>query len=203
MKKIFLLSALLVLTTVVMKAQNPAGCQHGNAGGHEMMKQCGSGHCLDMIPGLTEDQKKQIKTKGIAMHKEIAVIESQINEKKAHLNTLELADSPDMAAIGKTVDEMMVLKAELMKKKIAHHQEIRKMLNDEQKMVFDKHCGQGKCKGKKGHGSSCCGGGAQHHGQSGCCSGQNTGNSMGCGNHGAGSGCGSQGSGSGCKGTGK
>lgn len=194
MKKTFLLAALLIMTTAVMKAQTPSGCQHGKAGGNEMMKQCGPGHCLDMLPGLTEDQKKQIKTKGIAMHKEMAVIESQIKEKKAHLNTLELADSPDMAAIGKTVDEMMVLKGELMKKKIAHHQEIRKMLNDEQKMIFDNHCNKGKCKGKKGHGSSCCGSGSQQHGQSGCCSGQTTGKSSGCGSHG---------SASGCKGTGK
>lgn len=187
MNKIFLMTVLMVMTTAVMNAQNPSGCQ-GKGGGQEMMKQGGPGHCLDMIPGLTEDQKKQIKTKGITLHKEMALIESQINEKKAHLNTLELADSPDMAAIGKTIDEMMVLKGELMKKKVAHHQEIRKMLNDEQKMIFDSHCGKNKHKGKKGHGASCCSSGTTKHGSS-CCGSGTTQKAAGCGSHGTSSGC--------------
>ncbi len=183
MKKIALLSGIILMFVSVMFAQPHTGGQQGKEANTEAVApDCGPGHCLNMLPGLTEDQKKQIMAKGMAFHKELALIDAQIDEKKAHLKVLEIAEAPDMAAIGKTIDEMMVLKGDIMKKKIAHHQEIRKMLNDEQKMIFDQHmsknCGGKKCKGK-------CGG---------------MGMGSGCGNMGMGSCCGNMGMGQNCGG---
>lgn len=173
MKKITLLSGIILMFVSVMFAQPHSGCQQGKGVNTEVVAKEGPGHCLDMLPGLTEDQKKQIMAKGMAFHKEVALIDAQVDEKKAHLKVLEISDAPDIAAIGKTIDEMMVLKGDIMKKKIAHHQEVRKMLNDEQKMIFDrmsKNCGGKKCKGKcggMGMGQNC---GGMNHGKN-CCSG--------------------------------
>jgi len=192
------------MTLSVMVAQQHTGCQQGKNSETAVVKADGPGHCLDQIPGLTEEQKKQIKAMAMAFHKELALIDAQIDEKKAHLKTLELAETPDMAAIGKTIDEMMVLKGDIMKKKIAHHQEIRKMLNDEQKVFFDQHMNK-KCKGKKGKGKGCgdmnmghnCGSMGMGHGNGDqkCC-GDGQMKSTGC------SGQGAQ-TGPGCKGAGK
>ena len=46
-------------------AQPHAGCHGGKSVDNEvsMKHDGGPGHCLDMLPGLTEDQKKQIKVK--------------------------------------------------------------------------------------------------------------------------------------------
>ena len=52
-----------------------------------------------------------------------------------------------MNAINKTIDEISVLKNTMMKKREAHKQEIRKILNDEQRLFFDAHSekrGEGK-----------------------------------------------------------
>lgn len=195
MKKIVLLTGIMLLMVSVMSAQHPGGCQGGKTAEKGVTVQNeGPGHCLDMLPGLTDDQKKQIKAKGVTLHKELNYLEAQIKEKKAHIRTLELAPDPDLTALNKTIDEMMVLKGDIIKKKTAHHQEIRKMLNDEQKMIFDQHMGHSKCKGKgkKGHGSNCCEDGAMKG--PGC--GSQSGAGSGCGTHGAGAG-------SGCKGAGK
>ena len=62
---------------------------------------------------------------------------NKVNEKKAQLKTLEGLDKPDMAAINKSIDEVTTLRAEMMKSQAAFHQDIRKLLNDEQKIEFN------------------------------------------------------------------
>lgn len=97
------------------------------------------------IKGLTEDQKQKIDKMKTPHQKEMMQIKNLIGEKKAHLKTLETADNADLNAINKTIEEMGVLKTDMMKKKAAHKQEIRKILNDEQRLQFDlKHSREGK-----------------------------------------------------------
>ena len=84
-------------------------------------------------------------------------IDNQIREKKAHLNTLRTADKPDMNQINSTVEEIGKLKIEKAKIHEASHQEIRKVLTDEQRLQFDKKGGH---YGKKHHGKQ-----PQHHPQ--------------------------------------
>jgi hypothetical protein len=58
-----------------------------------------------------------------------------------------------MTAINKTIDEISVLKTTIAKKREAHKQEVRKLLNDEQRLFFDANAG------KRGQGKG------MHHGQ--------------------------------------
>ena len=105
--------------------------------------------------------------------KEITPLKNELTEKKAHLKTLESAEKPDKDAINKTIDEIYLLKAEVTKKQSAFRQDVRKLLNDEQKIIFDMHQskGMGKCK-SKGNGK------CQGMGNDPCCG---QGSNMGCG----------------------
>lgn len=105
------------------------------------------------IPNLTDEQQKKIDALTIPHRKEMQVLRAQMKEKQAHLETLRIADNADMTAINKTIDEISVLKTTMMKKREAHKQEIRKILTDEQRLIFDANAG------KRGEGKG------MHHGQ--------------------------------------
>jgi Spy/CpxP family protein refolding chaperone len=113
------------------------------------------------LPGLTEDQKTQIEKLRITHMKEMQTAKNLVAENRARYQTLMTADKPDMTAINKNIDEYSALKGDMMKKQAAHRQEIRKLLNDEQRLIFDSrqsHDGKGMKnggtmgRGKMGHG---------------------------------------------------
>ncbi|MBI5542047.1 MAG: Spy/CpxP family protein refolding chaperone, partial [Bacteroidia bacterium] len=135
----------------------------------ETAHNCDKGECVKGITDLTDVQKQKIDGLCLAHKKEMTGIKNQINEKRAHLKTLQAADKADMTAINKTIDEISALNAEQMKKGAANKQSIRDLLTEKQKIIFDanggKHGGAGcshgaaagdsKCSKQQG-GKSCC-----------------------------------------------
>lgn len=89
------------------------------------------------IPNLTEDQKTQIDKLRMDHQKKVRLMHANLQEKRARLNVLRLADNPDMQQINKTIDEIAVYQADLMKEREAHRMAIRSQLNDEQKAWFE------------------------------------------------------------------
>jgi Spy/CpxP family protein refolding chaperone len=83
-------------------------------------------------------------------HKDAIQLRNVVAEKKAHLRTLSLVEKPDQTQIDKTIDEMMAIQAQIMKKRSLHQQEIRSLLTEEQRMAFDmkKEMRKEKKKGK-------------------------------------------------------
>ena len=98
----------------------------------------------NMIPKLTNDQKAKIQEFRVAHMKEFTPLQNSIKEKQAHLNTLTSADKPDMNEVNKTIDEISKLKADLMKLRVAHQNQIRNILTDEQKVYFNAHIASGR-----------------------------------------------------------
>lgn len=154
-------------TTDAKPEANKSCCKKGDIGNK----------CMQNIPDLTEQQVQKIEELCLSTKKEINGIKNQMGEKQAHLKTLQDADKADMAAINKTIDEISVLKADMMKKHEATRQSIRNLLTEKQKTVFDSKP-MGGCNGGEGgekyrnHGqnkSSCSGGGQGEH----KCGGQN------------------------------
>jgi Spy/CpxP family protein refolding chaperone len=145
---------------------------------------CKGQGCMKGIPDLTDQQKQKIEELCLATKKEMNGIKNLMGEKQAHLKTLQDADKADMVAINKTIDEISVLKADMMKKHEATRQTVRGLLTDKQKTIFDsnpKGCcaggeGEEKCgkHGNQGKGGSCCPGGGQGSGDH-KCGGQNGG----------------------------
>lgn len=126
----------------------------------------GKGKCKN-LPGLTEEQSKKIDALKTTHLKEMMPLKNQMDEKKAQLKTLTTGDKVDMATVNKKIDEIGALKTDMMKKREAHRQEVRKILNDEQRLMFDMHHGKmGRGHGKghgNGHGKGM--GGKQMHGK--------------------------------------
>ena len=91
------------------------------------------------IPDLTEDQEEQIQTLRTDHLKAILPMRNELAEMNARLQTLSTADNVDMSQINGLIEEMGALKMQMMKAGAAHRQEIRKLLTDEQRVVFDSH----------------------------------------------------------------
>lgn len=109
----------------------------------ENIKTCKKDHNCDkngplgFIPNLTEEQKSKIKELHLNLKKEVILLKNQIGEKEAHLKTITMVDKVDMGEVNKTIDETYALKASLAKKRSAFHQEVRALLNNEQRIIFD------------------------------------------------------------------
>jgi Spy/CpxP family protein refolding chaperone len=110
------------------------------------------------LPGITPEQTKKMDDLRIAHMKDVTPLKKQIDEKKARINTLMVADKADMAAINLVIDEMGNIKAQMLKKKAQFHQDIRAILTNDQKVLFDAKsdifeegcCGGGMQQGEKG-----------------------------------------------------
>lgn len=125
------------------------------------------------IPNLSEEQMNGIKASRLELMKKNQPIENEIGELQARLKTLQSAPKADMNAINKVIDQISDKKAQLAKNMAAHEQEVRKLLNDEQRLFFDQHRKNGpqgpgpnmnnNCKGPDCKGNGKCG----MHGQKG------------------------------------
>ena len=118
------------------KQQNPQArmLQQGN------QNQRGAGPEL-RIPNLTEEQKTQIHQ--IRTSGQIAAlpVKNQLREKKAKLITLTTADKYDAKAVNAVVDDISKLEKTIMLFQIEHKQQIRSVLTEEQRIVFDSFAG--------------------------------------------------------------
>lgn len=150
----------MIIAIIALSAGNTAAQDAKSGGCHgKTMPACqskddGVPPGVAMLPGLTDDQKTKFKALKLAHMKEMMPLKNQMGEKKAKMKSLMTVDKPDMTAINALIDEMALLHAEMMKKKAAHKQEMRKIMNDEQRLIFDMHsgkdcCGEGHGGGKK------------------------------------------------------
>lgn len=114
---------------------------------------------MQVLPDLTDEQKEKIKELRLGLMKEALPIRNQIAENWAKLKTISTADPVDMKAIDKLIDENSILQASLKKEKAANHQEVRKLLTDEQRIVFDSRAGRGDRFGRRNFMKGNCRGG--------------------------------------------
>src|SRR6476659_7419412 len=78
------------------------------------------------IPNLTEDQKTKIKAQQVAFGKEALPLTTQLEEKRAHLRTLQTAQGYDANAVNAAIDDISKTQSQLMKKQAANRESIRK-----------------------------------------------------------------------------
>lgn len=136
MKKtiMLLIAASFVLSTGIAYAQCPKN------EGKDKLPMHGEktpGHM--MIPDLTDSQKDKMETLRLDHMKAIQPLHNEIGEKQARLRTLQTADKVSMPEIDKVIEDIGQTRTEIMKLKAAHHQEIRSLLTDEQRVFFDAH----------------------------------------------------------------
>ena len=99
------------------------------------------------IPNLSDEQKDQIKKLHLAHMKEVQPLRNEMMELKARFHTISTVENPDNNEINKNIDARTALMNKLMKSKASHHQAVRKLLNEEQKMFFDNRPNKGRNQG--------------------------------------------------------
>jgi Spy/CpxP family protein refolding chaperone len=140
------LIALMLLFATVISAQpnagsnGPKGDQRGKRGNMEQ------GDCLrqdrmEAYLELSDEQKTSIEALKLTHQKKMLPLKNELNEKKARMKTLQTAETPDMKAINSLIDEMGAIKTKIAKEKATQHQDIRKLLTEEQRIKFDLHAG--------------------------------------------------------------
>jgi Spy/CpxP family protein refolding chaperone len=132
----------------------------------------GSGSCEKAcgIPDLTPEQTAKIQKLRIDHQKTILALQPDLKTKRLELRQM-MMEGADQKKLEAKIDELAKAGADFQKKRLAHRNEIRSLLTDEQKKIFNQTCssldcgaasGQGRC------GASGCGdhrgGSKEHHG---------------------------------------
>ena len=156
MKRTILSRSLLIIMmiaamgmTINVSAQGPG---HGRSQAQKASKASAEMRMKVMLPDLTDDQVAKIKALRLEMLKQLNPIKAKMREKQAHLQSLSIAEKPDMAAINKTIDEIGALKIQMMKIHAKFRQDMRTLLTEDQRVIFDSKAGMRMGKGMKGHG---------------------------------------------------
>lgn len=134
---------LLMTFSVMMYAQAGPGPMH------KMIKMTGPqrcGGCAGMT-GLTEEQKEKIESMKVELQKSLNPVKSELSVAAAELKKLMIADNTNQSAIDKKVEEIGKLRTDMQKLEVTNQLKIRKLLNDEQKVAFDKRILEGDCNG--------------------------------------------------------
>lgn len=146
MKKLILLATLaLGLTFSAAIAQPGPGMGNGQKGQRwqgRNFDRPGMGRGM-MLPDLTEDQQSKIEDLRISFYKSVKPTKDKLAELRVKMHTLKTAEKVDMGDINDLIDEMGALKIKVAKMQAAHHQKIRELLTEKQRIIFDQHKGRG------------------------------------------------------------
>jgi len=135
MRKQFFLPIILILAAVLLaSAAAPAFAQEKQKIEKRVTRMEGE---RGGIPGLTAEQKEQIKKIRLETQKAMLPLQSQIEVKAAELKSLLVSDNPAAGAVNAKLDEIGSLRTQVQKKRVAQELEIRKLLTPEQRVSFD------------------------------------------------------------------
>ncbi len=126
---------MLIPALTIAQPQNRQG-QRGNP---EAVRPNRPERMVDQLPDLSDTQKDQMKMIHQQVAEQMIPLNNQINEKEARLQTLQTTAVSDMKAINQGIDELSKLKAQSIKLRAKAHQDIRKLLTDEQRVMLDNH----------------------------------------------------------------
>lgn len=129
---VIVLTGLLMISTVALGQRGRSMRGPGRIANDRSMHQP-----CQWIPNLTDQQQEQIQALRTDQVKEMTDYRNQLNEKRARLRTLETKDDPNMEAINQVIGEMGAIRTTMQKARASHRQEVRKLLNEEQRAFYD------------------------------------------------------------------
>ncbi len=145
-----LLSGGMAMTTGVAAEQGMMG-MHGK--GMQGMHGKGMGHgggAHSWKSTLSDDQQKQYAKIKLDFKKKVLPIKAKIKQAKIEKALLMTTDKPDQKAINKKIDEILKLKGQKMRLKTEYKLNVRKILNEEQRVQFDLYLLKKASHGKRG-----------------------------------------------------
>ncbi len=138
MKKSSLIKSVLLVAVVLITMGHTLKAQREfrqNRGMNDERLQCP--RISQNVPDLTEDQKIKMREIKTVHMKNMLKYKSELEEKNARLKSLQTADDVDMDKIYKVIDDIGSIETKMAKERADLHQEIRTILNDEQRIYFD------------------------------------------------------------------
>jgi Spy/CpxP family protein refolding chaperone len=90
-----------------------------------------------LLPDLSDSLNARIDSIRLKNREDVLPVQNRLREKRAHLQTLATAKNVDMEAINQTIADISSLKTQIAKKRIASFENIRHLLNDRQRIMFD------------------------------------------------------------------
>ncbi|MCJ7586290.1 MAG: Spy/CpxP family protein refolding chaperone [Candidatus Aminicenantes bacterium] len=107
--------------------------------------------CLEESLSLNGAQKKCLKDIRLSFGREAETVQARMREKRKALVDEIKSDTPDLAAVGKLIEEISGLQAEIQKMAVSHLFEEKQLLTPEQKEIFFRLFENHVCpEGKKG-----------------------------------------------------
>lgn len=152
MKRRFNLT-ILALATLLIAGTGTTMAQKFNRGegprqGQRQINRPERGEGRLSILDLSDEQQTQMTVLRAEHQKKMRYETSLIREKEAHLQTVLNAEVRDEKAINKTIDEISMAKGNLLKKKLANHEEMKSILTKEQAAKLDATQGMGRMSGE-------------------------------------------------------
>ena len=146
-------AALIFTLPLPAQKEGPGTCQ----------KACG-------LSDLSAEQTAKIQKLRIDHQKTVLALQTDLKTKRLELRQM-MMEGADQKKLEAKIDELARVGAEIQKKRLAHRNDIRSLLTDEQKKVFNQKCSGLDCGAAFGHGwcgAGGCGdhqaGGKEHHG---------------------------------------
>ncbi|MBN1348993.1 Spy/CpxP family protein refolding chaperone [candidate division KSB1 bacterium] len=130
MKRITLLSAIIALVII-----GSVFAQQGRW--HAKQAMSGKANFCDRIPDLTDEQRAKIEDLRLKFQEVRAPERIKMQKMRLELKELMIAKNPNQKAIDTKIDEIGKKRTEMQKQHVAHRLEIRNLLTDKQKAVFD------------------------------------------------------------------
>lgn len=153
--KSFTLAALALALSLNLNAQqrfNNPDCPRGNQQVQNMRGNPGVMHQqLITTLDLSNDQQEQIQSIHLNGQKEMLPLRTTLQQKRAELRTLSIGDNYDQAKAAKLAEEIGDLHTQMLTKRTSHQQQIKEVLNEEQRIKFDTfHMNRGNRMGMQG-----------------------------------------------------
>lgn len=135
MKRTIIVSVLGLVLTGVVLAQSGHKMKMGmnTRNCHQKMMKNHSCQSFD----LNDDQQEKITQLKTDHLKDIKSTKDKLAEKRVKLHTLRTAEKVDTKAVNSLIEEIGKLQVDLMKKQEALHQQIRRLLTEEQRIRLD------------------------------------------------------------------
>ena len=138
---ILAVSAAIVVPAVAQKAFPQAPMTPG----------MGRRACAGFGPQFTLEQQEQIKKIHERYNDERTEFANRLKVMALEMQDVVEADEPDFKAIERKMEDMAAVKLDLAKLKLRIHQDIRPLLDDDQRTLFDRGFGR-----RMGHGGMSC-----------------------------------------------
>lgn len=148
MKRLFIITAILgsMLFTGAMFAQPGPGKMSG-----KHFKR------IAKMLDLNDEQIAKMQDMHLQMQKEMIPLRSKMQTLKGQLKLVQTADKFELGKAEKLIKEMQALRTQMEMKRIKHQQEMRSLLNADQRKKFDAHLLSGGEKGPRGPMGQCSG----------------------------------------------